>query len=620
MNPNDPDVISLSKAIIQHESEGDFNAIGDAGTSHGAAQWQPGTWKAQAKDVLGDENAQMTPENQKAVLQVTIAKDKAAGLNPAQIAAKWNSGSPDGWENKIGTTTINGQQIKYNVPAYVKSVTDLYHQYKGSTGNTNGFNPTPFSQPSDGSQFNLDLSGNAPAPEAPDNTLGGKLHKRLEQGSTALSDAAGGKINPISGLLQTAGAGAGAIGDTVNAGLELIPGVKQGEELLGKGVGALAQTAPGQAVVKGVSDFSTAHPELSGDIGAIGDIASVLPVGKAAGILKDAVGAGIGKALGKDALSQVIADAMPLENKATRIDALRSSMPGEKGGVVRKGILGKSTITPEAEDTARGTAAAPYIQGVKDPVQQIQNLNKGIKDTSEATDTFLDRNSAPSNFADMRTYMETNRPTSNLQKDPVAFENYNRATQDALDTLYATMKDTAKQTGDFSANTSAKDIRRARIAIDQQISKELGENTFGTPQYKGIKAAEIDTRNLLNRMSEDLLRYPGQLQNLNKLNEFIAASKSRGIEVDMNNPEIRSQLEKQFGLTATPEAEANAQQLSLSHEKMSHLYDARDNIIDKYQKNVGKTKLEESVNKNPILKSGVGIFKKAVPFGIADHL
>lgn len=134
MNPNDPDVIALTKAIFQHESGMDYTAVGDAGTSHGAGQWQPATWKAQAKDVLGDENAQMTPENQKAVAQVSIAKDKADGLNPAQIAAKWNSGSPTGWENKIGTTTINGQQIKYNVPAYVKSVTDLYQQYKGQSG------------------------------------------------------------------------------------------------------------------------------------------------------------------------------------------------------------------------------------------------------------------------------------------------------------------------------------------------------------------------------------------------------------------------------------------------------------------------------------------------------
>lgn len=130
VNPNDPDVIALSKAIFQHESGGDFNATGDAGTSHGAGQWQKGTWSTEAQHVLGTADAPMTPQNQKAVIQGTIAQDKAAGLNPAQIAAKWNSGSPMGWENKVGTTTINGKQIAYNVPKYVKSVTDLYHQYK----------------------------------------------------------------------------------------------------------------------------------------------------------------------------------------------------------------------------------------------------------------------------------------------------------------------------------------------------------------------------------------------------------------------------------------------------------------------------------------------------------
>src|SRR5260221_481244 len=136
-NPNDPDVVHLAKAIIQHESGGNFDAVGDAGTSHGAAQWQPATWKAQAKTILGNDKAEMTPQNQKAVLAGSIAIDKANGLNPAQIAAKWNSGSPTGWEKKIGVTKINGQDIKYNVPQYVKAVTDLYQQNKTQAGGQN---------------------------------------------------------------------------------------------------------------------------------------------------------------------------------------------------------------------------------------------------------------------------------------------------------------------------------------------------------------------------------------------------------------------------------------------------------------------------------------------------
>ena len=126
----DQDVINLAKAIRQKESGGNFNAVGDAGTSKGGYQWQAGTWKEHSKKILGTDNAEMTPENQNAVAYGMIKTWKDKGLNPAQIAAKWNSGSETGWEKKVGVTTINGQKIKYDVPAYVKAVTDTYQTYK----------------------------------------------------------------------------------------------------------------------------------------------------------------------------------------------------------------------------------------------------------------------------------------------------------------------------------------------------------------------------------------------------------------------------------------------------------------------------------------------------------
>lgn len=362
MNPNDPDVIALSKAIFQHESGGDFNAVGDAGTSHGAGQWQPETWKAQAKDVLGDENAQMTPDNQKAVIQVSIAKDKASGLNPAQIAAKWNSGKPDGWENKIGTTTINGQQIKYNVPQYVKSVTDLYHQYKGSSSQSAGnYNPKPFSNPSDGSPGSVDFSGLQESETKPD-SLGSKLQGRLKDAGGALNKAAEGTINPLSGILQTVGAGAGAVGDTVGAGLELIPVVKQAENLIGQGASALANTGPGKAVVQAGTDFAEKHPEITADIGAVGNIASVLPVGKLVGLAKDAVGAGIAKAAGKTALDGVIDDVTP--NLSAGAAAKRAAKQG----------LTKSTLTGKIGVSA-GNDVKDIAQVVADNVPNYNKLS-----------------------------------------------------------------------------------------------------------------------------------------------------------------------------------------------------------------------------------------------------
>lgn len=151
-NLNDPVIAqqakNLTKAIFQHESKMNYNAVGDAGTSHGAGQWQAPTWKAQAQDILGDANAAMTPDNQSVVAQGTIRKLISQGKNAAQIAAIWNSGSDTGWENKVGTTTINGQQIHYNVPQYVKDVTDLYQQNKAQSGSAGGL--TPVAQASEG--------------------------------------------------------------------------------------------------------------------------------------------------------------------------------------------------------------------------------------------------------------------------------------------------------------------------------------------------------------------------------------------------------------------------------------------------------------------------------------
>ena len=152
----DNDVINLAKAIRQTESGGNFNAKGASG-EHGAYQWTPNTWKAHAQQVLGDANAEMTPSNQNAVAYTVLKSWKDKGLNPAQIAAKWNSGSETGWENKVGT---NSMGVHYDVPKYVKSVTDAYQQVKqGGTPPADPNNP----------------SSTAATPQQPEESLGSKL-------------------------------------------------------------------------------------------------------------------------------------------------------------------------------------------------------------------------------------------------------------------------------------------------------------------------------------------------------------------------------------------------------------------------------------------------------------
>lgn len=130
----DQDAVNLAKAIRERESGGNFKAVGDAGTSKGGYQWQAGTWKEHAKKTLGDENAPMTPENQNAVAYKMIKTWKDQGKTPAQIAAKWNSGQFDNWENKRGHNKKLG--LDYDVPAYVKAVTDNYQRIKAESSGT----------------------------------------------------------------------------------------------------------------------------------------------------------------------------------------------------------------------------------------------------------------------------------------------------------------------------------------------------------------------------------------------------------------------------------------------------------------------------------------------------
>lgn len=125
-----PDVqaLALTKAIRKSEGADYKNTTGDAGTSSGAYQFQPDTWKGYAKEVLGDENAPLTEENQNAVAYTKIKGWKDSGMGPAEIAAKWNHGSEKGWENLVGDRQINGQTVHYDTPGYVKKTIANFHQ------------------------------------------------------------------------------------------------------------------------------------------------------------------------------------------------------------------------------------------------------------------------------------------------------------------------------------------------------------------------------------------------------------------------------------------------------------------------------------------------------------
>jgi hypothetical protein len=289
--PVDQQALALTHAIALQESGSggmtpNYNAVGDNGTSKGAYQWQPGNFEAAAKNAGLDPN-DFSPQNQDKVAYSEVEAYKQKGYDPGQIASLWNSGSPNNWQNHSGTTTINGKQISYDTPAYVKGVQSYYQKLtQGQSGSSGFVNSAPAPQSTQG-QNN--------ASQSPQNGLGGELEGRLNTIGTSLSDLGTqlsgqkGSQNWWSDLLHVGGSVAGGVGDIINAGLNKIPGVSNAENWVGGQVGKLADTQTGQAVVKSIQGFQQAHPELSEDIGDVANIATLIPMVKGIGMVGDSV-------------------------------------------------------------------------------------------------------------------------------------------------------------------------------------------------------------------------------------------------------------------------------------------------------------------------------------------
>jgi len=348
MDTIDPTIKNLVSAIGRAETgDNKEKAYGMRGKSGeiGRYQFMPSTWKQWAKESLGDENAEMSVENQNKVAYDKVKQWKDQGMTPAMIASKWNSGSEHKY--KQNWRGVNSKGVAYDTPAYALKVSQYYNELKGQNV---GHTPQPIQQ--------------FPEPEPKKPSLGQELLGRVEQGTTGVKESLAGKQNIASGVLQAGGAIAGGIGDIVGKGISaLIPDFieKPAMGLLEKGVGALANTSGGQKVTGAIAKFSQEHPEASANIGAALNIASAIPILK---------GVGLAKNLAMDAAS------LALKRQAEKI-AIRDFTE-----VASKTIGGRNALTknPQAMQTLIKERAIPDIVDNKYSIAQARTkLSQQIK-------------------------------------------------------------------------------------------------------------------------------------------------------------------------------------------------------------------------------------------------
>lgn len=468
----DPQVVNLAKAVRDEESGGNPTASGKSG-EYGAYQYEPGTWAKQSAEAgvnVPLQQASLAQQNQ--VWYTWAKKQKDAGYTPGQIISMQNAGEgePDAYTGKFKdgspSTGTNKEGVPYDVKGYAEKVYSKYQQYKGESPQQT-----------------------APDTSDPTQKLGQQFGKRVGDAAGAVSDTLSGKINPISGVLQTAGAAGGLVGDVTNDALKLIPGVSQAEGLLGKGFGALANTEIGQKVIGVGTDFAQAHPELSADIGAVGNIASAIPVFKGLGIAKDVVGSALTGA-GKDALVDAISPEIKAGTKAGATDAAEN-------GTTKSGILGKVTRVADPEMVE----AAPVVKEVAPNFMKLPTFSEKLNSVQKGIGKLAEQLKSNLSTGDVQPLL-TSEDIDSLQSsiDKQVAENPFLTGEDGVQAqkIFTQFKKFLPQEGDITMS----DVLDARKKLDSWIKSQKGPGILDpakeTQVSLGLRAVRQGANDLLD--------------------------------------------------------------------------------------------------------------------------
>lgn len=206
----DPGVVKVMQAIKNVETPGSsdpYNAKGDSGQSHGAYQFNKDNYKNWATQYKLDPN-DFSPAAQNKVAYARIKDLKDQGLQPEEIAAKWNGAKVDPSSGKL--TYVNPQYgEKFRAALTGQSSTQS-------------------------SQTQPTQTPNQPQPEDNESVL----NKLIDFAFPIVNDVA----NDIKGKGKSNKTALQQIGDAGLSALWFAPGIGEGAEAAIKGAGLLGDT------------------------------------------------------------------------------------------------------------------------------------------------------------------------------------------------------------------------------------------------------------------------------------------------------------------------------------------------------------------------------------------
>lgn len=258
--------------------------------------------------------------------------------------------------------------------------------------------------------------------------------------------------------------------------------------------------------------------------------------------------------------------------------------------------------------------------------QITKNVNRIRNTISEYSDKvvrpFIQKSGANYNFADLKKALEIAKPASELEGPERA--TYNKVRQRVLTAIADKVGPDVKNVRSLADMRSKavdgvipakvlkgdEDFWDARKIIDSIVDEETKGKAFGSAELNGAKAAYRDMRGAFKQYLSEAYRYPGQMENVNKANDFLSTAQGRAMNKAGWNV---ADFEKKFGLKPSAENEAKAKEWEQHMQNLSGLYDAAKNIGTKLGTERGSTTIGAKLNAHPVLK---GVLKK-VGFGAA---
>ena len=381
------------------------------------------------------------------------------------------------------------------------------------------------------------------------------------------------------------------------------------------------------------------------------DVASMLPVGKgiqAAKMLAPKVIGALGKVAApvlspiksfltqraeKKAVETLTRELTPTVLKPTE------KLLGVKAGEMRPAGFKAAGVDPIAspeigenvkavQDVAQalGQKGTDIIQsGVAQGIKNENRLVSAIKNYSERiVRPFIQKSGAQYNFKDLQDTFSLVKPSQPLEGEALsAYKRIGERLQQTIaNKLGKDVKD-IRNLAEFRGKISDgripekvlkgdEDFWDARKILDEIVQEETKGKAFGDKTLQGTKAAYEDYRRAFAQYLSDAYRYPGQMQQVNRANEFLKTQQVAGMD---KTGWYLPTFEKQFGLQRNPQFDLTAKEWETMMGNLSKLYDAKNVIAPKAAKEVGKTYWKLFKKEHPTLIKAAGIGATGVGLG-----